>query len=212
MSAHSVLDVGCGTGQLLRRARQCGHAGRLVGLDPAPGMVNQARKWPGIEWMLGDLGSVRYDQEFELVVMTGHVFQVFLEDDELRTTLAAVRSALTDHGRFSFETRHPGARAWERWTRDKVVEDTDPAREVVRRWCEVETPVDGDLVRFTQTFASPRWDQPQLSRSTLRFLDVDAVASFLTGAGLAIERQYGDWDESPLTDTSPEIITIARRA
>lgn len=55
-------------------------------------------------------------------------------------------------------------------------------------------------------------DQPQLSRSTLRFLDVDAVASFLVDAGLAIERQYGDWDESPLTDISPEIITIARRA
>lgn len=157
MSAHSVLDVGCGTGQLLHRARQAGHAGRLVGLDPAPGMVNQARKWPGIVWMLGDLGSVRCDQEFDLVVMTGHVFQVFLEDDELRMTLAAVRSALTADGRFSFETRNPQARAWERWTPDEVVEATGPGGEVVRRWCEVETPVGGDLVHFTQTFASPRW-------------------------------------------------------
>jgi ubiquinone/menaquinone biosynthesis C-methylase UbiE len=37
MSARSVLDVGCGTGELLRLAREQGHTGRLVGLtQPAP--------------------------------------------------------------------------------------------------------------------------------------------------------------------------------
>src|SRR3979409_2536099 len=35
MSAQAVLDVGCGTGALLHRARQIGHAGRLCGRDPA---------------------------------------------------------------------------------------------------------------------------------------------------------------------------------
>jgi hypothetical protein len=30
-------------------------------------------------------------------------------------------------------------------------------------------------------------------------------------AGLAIEEQPGDWRRRPLPDTSPEIITIARR-
>jgi hypothetical protein len=32
----------------------------------------------------------------------------------------------------------------------------------------------------------------------------------LADAGFAIEAQFGDWDRSPVTDTSPEIITIAR--
>ena len=48
--------------------------------------------------------------------------------------------------------------------------------------------------------------------STLRFLDADSLSSFLSGAGLAIEEQLGDWDGQELTDTSPEIITVARRA
>jgi hypothetical protein len=51
-----------------------------------------------------------------------------------------------------------------------------------------------------------------LGRSTLRFLDADSVSWFLSDAGLAIEEQFGDWDRQPLTDASPEIITIARLA
>ena len=42
MAAESVLDVGCGTGMLLHRARESGHTGRLCGLDPAPAMLNLA--------------------------------------------------------------------------------------------------------------------------------------------------------------------------
>src|SRR5690606_25694322 len=33
MDAPTVLDVGCGTGAILKRARAEGHTGRLVGLD-----------------------------------------------------------------------------------------------------------------------------------------------------------------------------------
>jgi len=43
MAADRVLDVGCGTGRLLHRARDLGHAGRLCGLDPDPAMLHQAR-------------------------------------------------------------------------------------------------------------------------------------------------------------------------
>src|SRR5271154_5809004 len=95
MSARAVLDVGCGTGALLRRARESGHSGRLCGLDPAIGMLEQARKRSDIEWILGDLSSLSFDREFDLIVMTGHAFQVLVEDSELRASLAAIRSALT---------------------------------------------------------------------------------------------------------------------
>ena len=211
MSAEAVLDVGCGTGELLRRARQAGHTGRLCGLDPADAMLDQARTRSDIEWILGDLASVEWDQEFDLVVMTGHAFQVFVEDDELRASLAVIRSVLTEDGRFAFETRNPLVRAWEGWTPDNAVEVVSAAGAVVRMAHEVETPVDGNTVSFTTTFTSPSWDRPQVSRSTLRFLDADSLSSFLSDAGLAIEEQFGDWDRQPLTDTSPEIITIARR-
>jgi SAM-dependent methyltransferase len=211
MSAEAVLDAGCGTGELLRLARLAGHCGRLCGLDPAAAMLARARARPDVEWVLGDLPSVAWQGEFDLVVMTGHAFQVLVGDDQLGRSLAAVRSALTGAGRFVFDTRNPAAREWENWTPETVVEVTDAAGAQVRYWREVVS-TDGDSVSFDATFVSPKWDRPRLSRSTLRFLDQAALGGFLSGAALAVEEQFGDWDRRPLTATSPEIITVARRA
>jgi SAM-dependent methyltransferase len=197
MSAASVLDVGCGTGALLHRARELGHTGKLCGLDPAEGMLEQARRRSDIDWVLGDLASVGWDQLFELVIMTGHAFQVLVSDDELRNSLGAIQAALTQDGRFVFETRNPLVR--------------DDSGVVVRMENEVETPIEGDVVSFTTTYTSSRWDRPQLSRSTLRFLGQEQLSLFLSGADMVIEEQFGDWDRQPLTETSPEIITFARR-
>ena len=210
MSADSVLDVGCGTGELLRLARQAGHAGRLCGVDPAGPMLQVGRRRADIEWVLGQAADGGWDREFDLVVMTGHVFQVILEDEVIQTTLAAIRSALTEHGRFVFDTRNPLVRDWESWTPDVVWEFVGPDGAVVRKWHEIETVV-GDIVSYSTTFTSPSWDEPVTIRSSQRFYDAEAVSAFLSGASLTIEEQFGHWDRRPLTDASPEIITIARR-
>ncbi len=39
----SILDVGCGTGRLLRKARERWPNARLIGVDPAEGMIEKAR-------------------------------------------------------------------------------------------------------------------------------------------------------------------------
>ena len=212
MSATSVLDVGFGTGMLLRRAREAGHTGRLCGIDPAKAMLDQARRRRDIDWILGELTSVEWNREFELVVMTGHVFQVSLKDDVLRASLAAIRAALTVGGSLAFETRNPLARAWEAWVPDNAVEVVDVAGALVRVAQQVDMPVEGDVVHFTTTFTSPSWGRPQVSRSGLRFLDAESVSAFLSEAGLVIDEKYGDWDRGALTATSPEIIIAARRA
>lgn len=210
MSAASVLDVGCGTGELLRLARRSGHAGRLCGLDPADAMLDQARKQGDVEWVLGDLSSVDWEREFDLIVMTGHAFQVLVEDDEIRNALGAIRSALTGDGRFVFETRNPEVREWESWVPENAV-TVEHGGKAVTMAHQVERPMMGDVVSFTAMFSSPSWERPQVSRSTLRFLSKDKLLRFLDGAGLVIEEQFGDWDRHPLSSESSEIITVARR-
>ncbi|MGW5061055.1 class I SAM-dependent methyltransferase [Streptomyces sp. NPDC004096] len=212
MAAASVLDVGCGTGALLHKAREEGHTGRLCGLDPAVGMLEVARTRMDVEWILGDLAAAPgWDREFDLAVMTGHAFQQLLRDEELRIALTVIAAALTDQGAFVFETRNPLVREWEDWHVRYSSEAQDSTGAVVRCECEVETPVRTELVSFTHTYTSPAWDRPRRSRSTLRFLAPDALSRFLADAGMVVVEQFGDWDRGPLTDVSPEIITVARR-
>jgi SAM-dependent methyltransferase len=211
--AAAVLDVGCGTGRLLARARAAGHRGRLVGVDPAAAMLVQARRRePRVEWVLGDLRSQFWYGEFDLVVMAGHTFPLLLGDEELRGALSAVRNALTGGGgRFAFETLNPAARAWQSWTPEHIREGADAEGSIAWMWQEVSRPGAGDRITVTETYEGVRWDRPQISTTTLRLLDPYGIERLLAEAGLTVVEQYGDWGRGPLTPASPEIITVARR-
>jgi len=113
MAFPSVLDIGCGTGTLLPRARAAGHTGRLVGIDPDRAALDVARRHGDIEWIEGTAASMTWDRDFDLVVMMSHSFQSFVTDDDLRATLVAIHRALVDGGRFVFKTRNPAVREWE---------------------------------------------------------------------------------------------------
>ena len=209
LNSGAVLDVGCGTGALLREARERGHTGRLVGLDPAPVMLELARRRPDVEWTLGDLSCVAWTHEFDLVVMTGHAFQTLVTDADLRAALAGVRRALARHGRFAFETRNPRARAWEGWHSAYHREIMDGDGATVSVATDIVRPFDGRLVSFTHTFTGSGLAKPLVSESTLRFMEADELVSCLTEAGFVVQELYGDWDRRPFTDADPEIIVTA---
>jgi len=208
MAASSILDVGCGTGLLLRRARVAGHTGRLCGLDPDPAMLRQAQVRSDIDWVLAHAASANWDREFELVVMTGHAFQQLVADDDVQRSLRAIRTALIDGGRFAFDTRNPEARAWERWNTSYEVRN--PHGEPARVTYEVDA-VEGELVRLSETLSGRWWDDDQVSQGTLRFPAPDVLSRFLDEAGFALDAQFGNWERTPLMAGSEEVITIARR-
>lgn len=210
MSARWVLDVGCGTGMLLTRAREAGHTGRLVGLDPAAAMLDQARRNPagtGVSWILGDLATVRFRSEFDLVVMTGLVLQHIITDEEIAATLAAVRAALIGGGTFAFETQNPRFAPWVRWpgSQDLVAADGT----VVTATMVEPRLRDGGIVEVYGYFSSPSWPRELVCPSRFRFHEVDALDAFLAAAGLTVVERYGGWDGRPFTDDDPVVVTIA---
>lgn len=123
--------------------------------------------------------------------------------------MAAVKRALRPGGRFAFETRNPAARAWERWRPENATTVAMPDGRV-RVVTEVVAPFDGETVSFTHTFTGAHPSLPQVSRSTLRFLDEAGVETLLNEAGLIIEERYGDFVGGALTAQSEEIVIVAR--
>lgn len=212
MRARAVLDVGCGTGTLLAEARSLGHAGRLCGLDPAAAMLERARRRADVEWVEGDLTTASWEAAFDLVVMTGHAFQTLLRDEDISAALSAVHRSLEPGGCFAFETRNPGARAWENWSPDRPATARGDDGGEVRITTAVVRPFDGAWVTFAHTFEGAHPSLPQTSQSTLRFLDLDRLNAALAERGFAIEAQFGDFSGQRLKHDSPEIITLARKA
>ncbi len=70
-----ILDVGCGTGYLLRQlAFRCPHAVELAGVDPAPAMIAAARTMAPdgrLRWLEGTAEQLPFPEgSFDLVVST----------------------------------------------------------------------------------------------------------------------------------------------
>ncbi|WP_017583812.1 class I SAM-dependent methyltransferase [Nocardiopsis valliformis] len=209
MAAEAVLDVGCGTGMMLHRARQEGHTGRLFGIDPDAPSLRRARTRQDVEWVECRAADIAWKGEFDLAFMASNAFQVFVTDDELRDSLAAIRAALTPGGRFVFGTRNPQARAWERWTPENAAEVVDHNGRELRVEHRIESVAEG-VVTMTETTATRAGEPLRVDRSVLRFLDTAGIDRFLAGAGFEVAERYGDWQQGPLTGASGDIITVAR--
>lgn len=59
------------------------------------------------------------DRRFDLVTMTGHAFQVLLDDESVRAALLNFHRHLAPDGLSAFESRNPQARAWESWVAEQ---------------------------------------------------------------------------------------------
>lgn len=208
MQARDVLDVGCGTGTMLHRARRQGHEGRLVGIDPDEAALRLARERNDIEWVNGTAASMTWTAAFDLAVMMSHAFQCLVRDEDLRESLIAIRRSLRDGGRFIFETRNPSVREWESWNPANPIDVVDPTGRALRIVYEVESVRD-DVVEISESTLASDGVTLRVDRVSLRFLDVDSLRAHLTDAGFAVESQIGGWRGEPLTPASAEILTIA---
>ncbi|MBY4830317.1 class I SAM-dependent methyltransferase [Burkholderia dolosa] len=207
-----ILDLGCGTGTFARRLAAAGH--RVVAIDPAPAMIDHARRQPGadaVHWLAGDLRSVRSDERFDAVVMTGHAFQCLLTDDEIDTTLRGVRQVLVEGGRFMFETRNPRVEPWRAWTRERSTRTVESPEFGIVELSHAACSVDGPIVSFDTHYLFRRDDVLLKNTSRLRFIAQRELRARVAAAGFASADWCGDWQGGPFDDaTSAEIIAICR--
>src|SRR5262245_13063108 len=185
MGSSSALDIGCGTGTLLHRARKSGHSGRLCGIDPDIAMLDRARRHLGIEWIESSAASMPFHGEFDLAVMNGHAFQCLVTDEELRTSLETIHHALVSGGRFAFETRNLLVQPWKNWIPENATKVVDSSGRSIRVSHFVES-VEGDVVTFTETTSNFDGQILRVDRASLRFLERDSLTGLLSETGFEI--------------------------
>ena len=220
-----VLEIACGTGRVSIPIAQLGFA--VTGLDIVPGMLEQARsKSVGLptRWIEGDARTFHLGEQFRLIFLTGNAFQAFLTNADQEALLQRVRAHLHDEGLFAFETRNPLLPNSK--TREGLFVTLE-TRDVEEDWPSFMN-ANGYEVRVSRTrgydhvaqilhlTSYKRWhegDKPytKITRIALRYTFPQELAALLHYNGFIIIRQYGDWNEEPLTATSPSIISVCRK-
>jgi SAM-dependent methyltransferase len=209
--ARSVLDLGCGTGQLAARLAE---DRVVVGVDPSAAMLDVARRRPGGEratWVRSQARDLRLDRRFDLVLLTGHAFQVFLTDTDQRAVMAAIAGHLAAGGKFVFDTRNPAAEEWREWTPDKSRRSFEhPTLGRVEAWNDVSQDAATGIVAYETYYRVVDGGRSFSASSQIRFTAREHLAVLLADAGLVVDRWLGDWRGGAFGPSSPEIIPIGR--
>jgi ubiquinone/menaquinone biosynthesis C-methylase UbiE len=209
----TILDLGCGTGMLatvLARKPHC----FVVGVDPAAAMLASAKQRCGgasVSWVLADAKTIRLNRRFDLVLLTGHAFQVFLTSDDQAAALTTIAAHLTPEGRFIFDSRSPTAEPWKRWTpaqSQRVIEH--PRVGQVAAWNDTSRDPASGVVTYRTYYQIIAEGRVCCSQSQIAFPSREQLSLLIEEAGLEVERWMGDWSGAPWSPQAAEIIPLGR--
>lgn len=213
LHATRIVDIGCGTGLLACELALRDHD--VTGIDPSRAMLDVARSRHAgerVQWIEGDAAHVDVGQA-DLVVMTGHVAQVFIDDASWHRVLVAAHRMLRPGGRLAFESRHPQRAPWRDWTPERshrTIVDADGQTVEIWQTLVEMADVRDDCVRFATHYRFAAGEE-LVSTSELRFRTQSALNESLDKAGFDIAHWYGDWSQTPIDGASRELIVVAVR-
>jgi len=210
LKANTILDLGCGTGLLTRELVR--HGWKVTGIDPSSAMLTYGQKQPGadlVRWIEGDSNALGTPNA-NLVLMTGNVAQVFLEDSDWLATLRHIYDALCPCGYVAFESRNPEVHEWEHWKPDTSYERKQTPQGEMECWLELIDVQDG-RVHFQAHNIFTETGETLLVDSILRFRKAQEIRASLEQVGFQIKHVYGGWQHEPFTPQSPIMVFVAQR-
>lgn len=105
-SCGRVLDLCCGTGQLIAPLVARGYA--VTGLDASSDMLAYARRnAPAADFVQGDAREFHFEAPFDGVICTSASLNHMSSLDDLRQVFECVNAALKTGGLFVFDVNHP---------------------------------------------------------------------------------------------------------
>jgi ubiquinone/menaquinone biosynthesis C-methylase UbiE len=208
----AVADLGCGTGRLAVRLPEVTE--HVTAVDPSAEAIARAQRRLGSEavtWVVGDAVALG-EQSFDVVLLTSHVAQFFVSDDDWSSALASVSRALKPGGQVLLDSRDPAVRGWEAW--DGAVREV--ALSPGRGSCLVTTKVQRTHATFDPVVELARSyvfsDGTRLeSRSEMRFRRLSTFKADLARHGMGLTDAFGGWaGESPLAGGGELVLAATR--
>ena len=212
-----LLDLACGTGRMALRMAELGY--QVTGVDITPEMIGWARQKAAkqgvsIEWVVADARTFHLQKQFSFIYMLENVFQFFLTRAEQEALLARVREHLLPEGCFLFETRNPTPRNLLEGRRPEPQKFTLPdGGHLVITEQHYYDPMT-QIQHYTRhlTFLHPAGQREEKTLHTaLRYVFPQEMEALLFYNGLQIRSCYGNWQQDPLTATSPAMIYVCQR-
>jgi SAM-dependent methyltransferase len=220
-----VLELGSGTGRVALALAEAGFD--VTGVDISPRMVEAARakaQAAGLDgrarFVVGDMADAEAGGGFGLVCFPFRSFQCMLDVEDQRAALESAAALLRDDGLLALDLFAPDM--------EQLGDHRDEALPFHVR--DVDQPDGGMVVVWGQNL----WDNvSQINSARLIIEEVDAAGlmqrrlyrdfdlryvfryemqHLLELSGFRVEAVYGDFEGGPVTESSEDLVWLARKA
>ena len=221
-----TLELGCGTGRVLIPTAQAGC--EITGFDLSPYMLEKCReKLAGqtkdvqsrVKLIQGDMTNFSTGEQYAIITIPFRPFQHLITIEDQKACLNCVRQHLKPNGLFVFDVFHPYI---PRLVDPKYLMEMDvdpkielPDGRVLRRTTRVaafhreEQYNDIEIIHYVK---HPDGREERLVHSfPMRYFYRYEMEHLLTLCGFKIVEFFGDFDRSPFTADSPEMIFVAEK-
>jgi len=215
-----IIDLACGTGRVTIPLASKGY--KLIGVDIHNGMLNEAKKKSSnldlqIDWIEQDCTKLSLNIKSNLIYSVGNSFQHFLTNVAQDGFLSSVNKHLEMDGYFIFGTRFPSVEEllqpsveeyWRTYTDHESNTRVDvytisqyDSLEQVQRYTTIRRykNKEGDIVDEKRTNIS------------LRYVFPKEMERLLCDHGFEICHLYKDWNETPVTNDSYQLIYVCKK-
>ncbi|MEX1158521.1 MAG: methyltransferase domain-containing protein [Thermomicrobiales bacterium] len=218
-SGGPILDLACGTGRTTLPLAEAGFV--ITGVDISEPMLTRAREKArerglAVDFHLQDCSRLDLPLTARMATMTGHAFQEFFTNAAQDALLRSVSRHLAPGGVFVFDSRFPsrenllkpeGEQPWQAETTDQ--HGRALAVSVIWSYDALAQIQHYDFIeRFTDATGATA---ERRSLGHLRYTWPREMERLLDMHGFDLETIYGEWDGSPLSADSYDMVVIARK-
>ncbi|WP_456276384.1 class I SAM-dependent methyltransferase [Bacillus sp. AK128] len=215
-----IIDLACGTGRATIPLAKNGH--QLIGVDLHKGMLGEARRKTAqldlqVEWVEQDCSKLNLNVKSNLIFTVGNSFQHFLTNEAQDGLLRSVHQHLETGGIFIFGTRFPNADELllpltEEYWKTYLDQETQHKVDVytISTYDSLNQVQHNNTIRKFINQAEEVVDEIRTNIS-LRYVFPKEMERMLSGNGLEILSVYKDWNETPLTNDSNQMVYVCRK-